>query len=203
MSQNQPPPDFNGFWQWFADHNHEILEIMGGRRDGKVTDVIDDALRRHHLSFVYEVTEGPFGGELTFTPEGDPQVARVLDRFVAQAPSFDTWVVHSRRHRKSFTAALAFVNALHGIDLTGLHFKVRKLGGQFHLLFIHPGLSALPEDQRAELIDVLADSLLDTREALSPEWTAEISRRISAVSRGESKLVSGDEVEARIRRALE
>ena len=62
---------------------------------------------------------------------------------------------------------------------------------------------ALPEDQRAELIDVLADSLLDTREALSPEWTAEISRRISAVSRGESKLVSGDEVEARIRRALE
>ncbi|MCA9686806.1 MAG: addiction module protein [Myxococcales bacterium] len=61
---------------------------------------------------------------------------------------------------------------------------------------------ALPEDQRADLIDALADSLQDTREALSPEWTTEISRRISAVSRGESKLVPGDEVEARIRRAL-
>ena len=61
---------------------------------------------------------------------------------------------------------------------------------------------ALPEAERADLIDVLTDSLQGTQQELSPEWTAEISRRISAVSRGESKLIPGDEVEARIRRAL-
>ena len=61
---------------------------------------------------------------------------------------------------------------------------------------------ALPEPQRADLIDALTDSLRDAHEELSPEWTAEISRRIAAVSRGESKLIPGDEVDARIRRAL-
>lgn len=167
MSETPAAPDFAGFWQWFADHNHEVLEIMGGRREGRVTDVIDAALQSHNLSFVYEVTEGPFGGELTFTPEGDPNVAKVLDRFVAQAPSFDTWVVHSRRHRKSFTAALAFVNALHGVDLTGLHFKVRNLNGQFHLLFIHAALAALPEDRRFAVAATFLDHALGEAVAMS------------------------------------
>lgn len=167
MTEAQEAPDFRGFWQWFADHNHEILEIMAGRRPGKVTDVIDEALREHDLSFVYEVTEGPFGGELTFTPEGDPTLAKVIDRFVAQAPSFDTWVVHSRRHRKSFSAALAFVKALHGVDLTGLHFKVRNLGGQFHLLFIHPGLAALEEDRRFAVAATFLDHALGEAVAMS------------------------------------
>ena len=36
----------------------------------------------------------------------------------------------------------------------------------------------------------------------SLEWTAEIVRRIEAVERGESRLIPGDEVEARIREAL-
>ena len=160
-------PDPQGFWRLFADHNHEILEIMAGRRSGKVTDVIDDALRAHHLSFVYEVTEGPFGGELTFTPEGDPTAARVLDHFVAQAPSFDTWVVHSRRNRKPLKAALAFVKALHDVDLTGLHFKARKLGGQFHLLFIHPGLAALDEDRRFAVAATFLDHALGEAVAMS------------------------------------
>lgn len=167
MNQGSDAPDFQGFWQWFADHNHELLEIMGGRRAGKVTDVMDQAMSQHHLTFVYEVTEGPFGGELTFTPEGDPALARLIDRFVAQAPSFDTWVVHSRRHRKSFKAALAFVNALHGIDLTGLHFKVRKLSGQFHLLFIHAGLSALEENHRFAVAATFLDHAVGEAVAMS------------------------------------
>jgi putative addiction module component (TIGR02574 family) len=60
---------------------------------------------------------------------------------------------------------------------------------------------ALPEQERLALIDALADSLVGDDD-LSPEWKAEIARRIAAVERGESHLIPGDEVEARIRQTL-
>jgi hypothetical protein len=37
---------------------------------------------------------------------------------------------------------------------------------------------------------------------LSPEWKAEIARRIEVVERGESRLIPADEVEARLRELL-
>jgi putative addiction module component (TIGR02574 family) len=37
---------------------------------------------------------------------------------------------------------------------------------------------------------------------LSPEWKTEIARRIHAVESGESRLVPGEEVAARVRAAL-
>ncbi len=160
MSDENDAPDYRGFWQWFADHHAEILEIMAGQRQGRVTEVIDAALEQHHLDFVYEVTEGTFGGELTFTPEGDPNLARVLDRFVAQAPSFDTWVIHSRRQRKPLNAALAFVKAIHDIDLHGMHFNVRKLSGQYHLQFLHSELAAFDDDRRFAVAATFLDHAL-------------------------------------------
>lgn len=62
---------------------------------------------------------------------------------------------------------------------------------------------ALPEKERAALIDALADSIVGgDDDELSPEWKAEIARRIEAVERGESRLIPGDEVEARLRAKL-
>ena len=61
---------------------------------------------------------------------------------------------------------------------------------------------ALPEDERAALVDALTRSLETSEDDLSPEWKAEISRRIEAVERGESRLIPGDEVDARIRETL-
>ncbi len=61
---------------------------------------------------------------------------------------------------------------------------------------------ALPDEERAALMEALSDSLHEAAEQLSPQWTAEIGRRIEAVERGESRLIPGDEVEARIRETL-
>ncbi len=62
---------------------------------------------------------------------------------------------------------------------------------------------ALPAQERVALIDALADSILgDGDDGLSPEWTAEVARRIEAVERGESRLIPGDEVEARLREII-
>ena len=61
---------------------------------------------------------------------------------------------------------------------------------------------ALPDDERAELVDALSASLESPADDMSPEWKAEIGRRIEAIERGESKLIPWDEVEARVRTAL-
>ena len=61
---------------------------------------------------------------------------------------------------------------------------------------------ALPEQERVALIDALADSIVGEDDDLSPEWKAQIARRIEAVERGESRLIPGDEVDARIRQTL-
>ncbi len=61
---------------------------------------------------------------------------------------------------------------------------------------------ALPEEERAALVSALNESLETPADDLSPEWKAEIARRIEAVERGESRLIPWDEVEARIRETL-
>lgn len=160
-------PNITGFWQWFADKNSEILEIMGGRREGKVTEMIDSALSANGLSITYEVTEGLYGGELTFTPCGDPAAAAFIDRFVAGAPTFDTWVIYSRVQRKSLKAALAFVKAVHGIDLEGTHLQVRSAGGVYHLRFMHSALAQLDEEQRFAVVATFLDHALGEAVAMN------------------------------------
>jgi hypothetical protein len=161
-------PNILGFWTWFAENNARITEIMEGKREGRVTDLIDSALAANGLDFTYEVTEGVFGGELTFTPEGDPQLAAFVDRFVAHAPSFGDWVVFSRVQRKALGTALAFVKALHGVDLEDARFKVVWADERFHLCFLHDGLFALDEDKRYAVVSTFLDHALG--EEISMEW---------------------------------
>ncbi len=61
---------------------------------------------------------------------------------------------------------------------------------------------ALPEQDRAALVDALSESLETFEDDLSAEWKTEITRRIKAIERGESRLIPGDEVEAQIRKTL-
>ncbi|MGB8224216.1 MAG: addiction module protein [Polyangiales bacterium] len=61
---------------------------------------------------------------------------------------------------------------------------------------------ALSEEQRATLVAALNESLETTEDDLTPQWKAEIARRIEAVERGDSRLIPGDEVDARIRKTL-
>lgn len=60
---------------------------------------------------------------------------------------------------------------------------------------------ALPEAERVALVSALEASLTGAID-LSPEWKTEIARRIHAVESGESRLVPGEEVAARVRAAL-
>jgi putative addiction module component (TIGR02574 family) len=61
---------------------------------------------------------------------------------------------------------------------------------------------ALPMEERAALVEALNQSLEGAENDLSPEWKAEIARRIEAIERGESRLIPGDEVEARVHERL-
>lgn len=61
---------------------------------------------------------------------------------------------------------------------------------------------ALPSEERAALLEALGESLEPSDDTLSPEWKTEIESRIAAVERGDSKLIPGDELEARILKSL-
>lgn len=61
---------------------------------------------------------------------------------------------------------------------------------------------ALPDEERAALVDALNDSLEHRRDELGPGWGEEIARRLAALERGESRLVPGHEVSARVRKTL-
>jgi hypothetical protein len=170
-----PTPDIDGFWKWFGENHAMILEIMAGRRAGKVTDLLDKALEANHLNLTYEVTESVKGAELTFTPEGDPMVAAFIDKFLENAPALDTWIIHGRIPRKSLKAAIAFVKAVHDIDLSDLHFKVRHLEDQYHLLFLSDALMRLPEDERFEVAGTFLDHALGEARAMEYVGTVEFS----------------------------
>ncbi len=152
-----PTKDFEAFWTWFAAQERELADIVAGAIEGRVTEQLDAALKQHNLTLVYDITETPSGAELTFTPEGDPDVAPMVDAFVESAPVLSRWVVHSRRQRKPLPQALGFVKALHKIDLSEARLDVRLHNGKYHIRFLHDELHNLSEDQRFEI----AASFLD------------------------------------------
>ena len=60
----------------------------------------------------------------------------------------------------------------------------------------------LPEDERRHLVKVLSHSLNAGEVEFSPEWKAEVGRRIADVESGAVKPVPWDEVETRIKGVL-
>lgn len=57
-------------------------------------------------------------------------------------------------------------------------------------------------DERAELAETLLTSI-EPPEPLSPEWEAEIERRIAAADAGEVEYIPADEVLAKVRALIE
>ena len=60
----------------------------------------------------------------------------------------------------------------------------------------------LPKEERAGLIEALAESLDLPPGELSPEWQREISDRIAQIERGDVKTVPWSEVRARVDASL-
>jgi putative addiction module component (TIGR02574 family) len=62
---------------------------------------------------------------------------------------------------------------------------------------------ALPEEERAVLVEALSDSLNLPAVELGPEWTAEINNRIRQIEKGEVRTVPWDEAEAHFQETLD
>jgi putative addiction module component (TIGR02574 family) len=60
----------------------------------------------------------------------------------------------------------------------------------------------LSDAEREELAQALSDSLTGTTVDVGVAWQTELARRLEAAERGEARLVSWDEVEARVRRRI-
>ena len=152
--------DIDGFWAWFKGEAKQLAAIVDGSASGKVTDVLDAALSDHGLELTYEVSLDAHGPELTFTPEGDPDRAALVDRVAMRAGAVRGWTIHARRQPKALPSALAFVQAMHGIDLSAARFDVRADGDAYFICFKHDALYARSEDERFEIAATFLDHAL-------------------------------------------
>jgi putative addiction module component (TIGR02574 family) len=60
---------------------------------------------------------------------------------------------------------------------------------------------SLPSDERASLVEKLISSLnLPIQEEINQLWADEAERRVSQIEKGETELIPGNEVFAKIRR---
>jgi putative addiction module component (TIGR02574 family) len=57
---------------------------------------------------------------------------------------------------------------------------------------------ALPKDERADLAELLIDSLTD-QEEIEQAWLVEVRRRLGEIERGEAELIDNEEVFAELR----
>ncbi len=62
---------------------------------------------------------------------------------------------------------------------------------------------ALPEDERAELVDLLAESLEPSPSSLHPAWKAEIRRRAAELDSGQVKPIPWEEVDRKAQALLD
>jgi putative addiction module component (TIGR02574 family) len=60
---------------------------------------------------------------------------------------------------------------------------------------------ALPKAEREEVAEMLLDSVYDD-EPLTPEWVAEIDRRMKEIDEGRARLIPAEEVFAEVREML-
>ena len=82
------------FWQWFTDHNDELVAL--GDLDDKGRAALENALQ-HQLTkycdgLTYEIGDATANGRtLTFTAEGDTDLFRYVVELVDAAPDLDWW----------------------------------------------------------------------------------------------------------------
>jgi putative addiction module component (TIGR02574 family) len=61
-------------------------------------------------------------------------------------------------------------------------------------------VDSLPIDMKLELIDHLLESISPSKKEIDEAWKDEVERRIDEVDSGKVKLITGDEVFARMRK---
>lgn len=61
---------------------------------------------------------------------------------------------------------------------------------------------ALPEPERAELVEVLAATFEPWDGELHPDWIPEIERRLKEIREGRAELIPWEEVKARVHREV-
>ena len=93
-----------------------------------VFESVESALAEVGVDFVFDVTAFDDGGGLIFTPEGDEEVARAIDVFLAERPEVPGWRIFGRRQPKSWHDALLLVGQIAETNLSDARFAVWRAG---------------------------------------------------------------------------
>jgi hypothetical protein len=155
MHAGTPIPQAQLFWSAFAQEAGLLRErILGGR--------IEDAyhrigwlLREHGYRHVHELTIFAGDPALVLTPEGDPQIAIIVDALIQAAPCLHGWRLFARRQPRPLSDALRIVASVYQVDLSdSLGYLLRFADGCGVILFTSAA-PHVPEEDHVPLLSLL------------------------------------------------
>jgi hypothetical protein len=194
--RNEDPMSSTSFWNDFAAPADSWAREMHSGNERKVFDAIDELLQRHDISYCFDITVNDGDCLLIFSPEGDPDVGKSIDRFLANAPSSTTWRFFGRRAKKDLHDAAAIARNLYLIDPRETRFRVRE-GKQGPVVeMIVPSSADLSADEARGMINTFLWHAIGEEKVM----TEHIDGHVSFDDKPDEPTVSASEMVAVVER---
>ena len=126
---------------------------MRSHRLREVFESIESLMEALGFTYCFDITQEGDKCLLIFSPEGDENVARNIDRLVEAAPTMPGWAILARRPKKDISDAAAIVRHLYFLDPLHMAFVVRHEADHQIVEMIIPKDSNLLADEAQGMIN--------------------------------------------------
>jgi hypothetical protein len=145
------------FWTMFGKRARKWANLLHSGRTQEAFEDIDRVLSDRGYDFPFDLTSDDEHCIITFSPEGDPELASEIDTLVKSAPTIVGWQIFGRRQRKELADAYAIVANLYDADVSQATFQILKHRGDIQVVMYFPNAKQLGEDEQAALVATFLD----------------------------------------------
>lgn len=157
------------FWQWWAQEGKARATAVYDRAEdtseepGRLGEAIGEHLDL--LGLAYEVSPGAGARHLlVFTPDGDPSLDDIADRWLAHAPAADeAFEYDNRRPAIADPGGVEVMFGEHRFDLLGAKVLAERGGGRVHLHVVHDAYREAPGEVVEQVTKIFVDAVLGER----------------------------------------
>lgn len=113
------------FWRSFAAESVDLACRLLNGDSQAVFDRIDALMDANGLEWCFDVTSDGKCGHLILSPEGNHDIARLIDRFLECAPELPLWKLFGGRQRKPLQDVRAIILDFYYLDLLECSCQIR------------------------------------------------------------------------------
>lgn len=152
-------PDITSFWDWFLEHEPQILTITQEQPD--FVNDLNQALKRIHPDLACEVGTGLDGKrELVLSAGGIRDAFPWVNRTVDSAPALDRWrIVRFKPRLPDLSEWFVVLNGKR-MSPTDIRFVGEMSRGKINITGFLPGYRKTPDDIYEQIFFILLDATL-------------------------------------------